>query len=62
METVLANGGRRPRQPMSDEQRKAMFARMRSGPAPSSDDGSSVADRMKAAGIQSYDGTSSPSW
>lgn len=34
-----------------------MFAKMHSGPS-----SSDTADRMKAAGIQIYDGTSSPSW
>ena len=62
MEAVIANGGRRSRQPMSDEQRKAMFAKMRSGPAPSSDDGGSVADRMKAAGIRVYGADNPPTW
>ena len=70
METVLANWGRRSGQPMSDEQRKAMFAKMRGGgggggSGSSSSDGNDLAaqyDRMRADGIKIYDGNNAPSW
>ena len=55
---------------MSDEQRKAMFAKMRGGgggggSGSSSSDGNDLAaqyDRMRAAGIKIYDGNNAPSW
>lgn len=69
MEAVLANWGRRSGQPMSDEQRKAMFARMRGGGGGGSGGGSSGGadlaaqyERMRAAGIDVYDADHAPSW
>ncbi len=75
MDAILANWGRRSGQPMSDEQRKAMFAHMGGGggggggsagsSATQNADASALAaqyERMRAAGIDIYDGDKSPSW
>ena len=69
MEAVLANWGRRSGQPMSDDQRKAMFARMGGGGGGggggSSSGGNDLAaqyERMRAAGIDVYDADHAPSW
>lgn len=69
MDAVLANWGRRSGQPMSDEQRKAMFAHMRGGGGGGSSGGSSGGsdlatqyERMRAAGIDVYDADHAPSW
>lgn len=57
--------GRRPGQPMSDEQRRAMFWRMSHGggrAAPRSPELQAVYDRMKAAGIKIYGPENEVSW
>ena len=57
--------GRRPGQPMSDEERRAMFWRMSHGggrAAPRSPELQSAYDRMKAAGIKIYGPENEVSW
>lgn len=69
MAYAFANWGRAPGQPMTDEQRRAMWAKSRgggrrpqsTGTSPDTDL-SSQYDRMRAAGIKNYDSDNAPSW